>query len=90
MQSRTLCWPLQIVQYLSHEQSPSGLSHCTQRIWAGMKPSEETLPDDGREQQGGFSSGTARFALRRGLQMARTSRSLTPLGAHASMNFCPS
>ena len=44
-----LCWPLQMVQYLSQVQYSSVLSHCVQRIcWRspGMCASEKNVPEE--------------------------------------------
>jgi hypothetical protein len=45
MQRRTLCCPLQMVQYLSQVQRSSGKSHCMQTVGACIGPSVKTVPE---------------------------------------------
>jgi hypothetical protein len=45
MHRRTLCCPLQIVQYLSHVQRSSGKSHCAQTVGPCMSASLKTVPE---------------------------------------------
>jgi hypothetical protein len=52
MQRRTLCWPLQMVQYFSQVQRSSGKSHCAQLIGPCIRASLKTVPEHGRLGQG--------------------------------------
>ena len=45
MHRRTLCCPLQMVQYLSQVQRSSGRSHCMQTVGACIRPSGKTVPE---------------------------------------------
>src|SRR6266850_3634317 len=45
MHRRTLCCPLQMVQYLSQVQRSSGKSHCMQTVGACIRPSVKTVPE---------------------------------------------
>jgi hypothetical protein len=45
MQRRTLCCPLQMVQYFSQTQRSSGKSHCAQTVGACIGASEKTVPE---------------------------------------------
>src|SRR6267143_169640 len=48
MQRRTLCCPLQMVQYLSQVQRSSGRLHCMQTVGACIRPSGKTVPEPWR------------------------------------------
>ncbi len=48
MQRRTLCCPLQMVQYLSQVQRSSGKSHCMHTVGPCMRTSLKTLPEPWR------------------------------------------
>src|ERR1700704_1843723 len=89
MQRRTLCCPLQMVQYLSQVQRSSGRLHCVQTVGACIRPSGKTVPEP-------WSRGKAKVArIRRVVYLLRcrycqfpfTAPSLTSLCAHASINF---
>jgi hypothetical protein len=52
MQRRTLCCPLQMVQYFSQVQRSSGKSHCAQWVGPCMGASPKTVPEHGTPGQG--------------------------------------
>jgi hypothetical protein len=59
MQRRTLCCPLQMVQYFSQVQRSSGKSHCAQWVGPCMGASPKTLPEHGTREQGEGREGTS-------------------------------
>jgi|HubBroStandDraft_3_1064219.scaffolds.fasta_scaffold123684_4 hypothetical protein len=48
MHRRTLCCPLQMVQYLSQTHRSSGKSHCAQTVGPCIGASEKTVPEQSR------------------------------------------
>src|SRR6267378_8602573 len=91
MQRRTLCCPLQMVQYLSQVQRSSGRSHCMQTVGACIRPSGKTVPEP-------WSRGKAKVGRIRRIvyllccvcrKFPFTTPSLTRLCVHASIDFCP-
>jgi len=95
---RTLCWPLQMVQYFSQEQYSSALSHITQTTGPGMGASKKTVPEHGEARKASlravlsiltrFVKSPATSSFVDGQNSDCAARSLTRVESHASINFC--